>query len=199
MKPPEEQKRRSLLPLHDLGGQNLSAPINTNGHPLNGKKAGREMDGSKYKNERGAPTIDKREHELFTTFNNKRADDGPRTRKRDLRRFSVLTFTAEHVSPALVVPTPVVSTDLGLSFAANRKNWLFPQPGSPASRNASDVGGFGGGFSNPKNHPRSRSLTMKKYGRYRKLFLAGDDKQRKTVTARRRGTGVMMPPTTMHG
>lgn len=47
------------------------------------------------------------------------------------------TFTAEHVSPALVVPTPVVSTDRGLSFAANRRNWLFPHPGSPAQEEVS--------------------------------------------------------------
>lgn len=40
-------------------------------------------------------------------------------------------MTAEHVSPALVVPTPVVSTDLGLSLVAKRRNWLLPQPGSP--------------------------------------------------------------------
>lgn len=42
-----------------------------------------------------------------------------------------LTLTAEHVSPALVVPTPVVKTDRGLSLAAKRRNWLLPHPGSP--------------------------------------------------------------------
>lgn len=40
-------------------------------------------------------------------------------------------MTAEHVRPALVVPTPVVRTDLGLSLAAKRRNWLLPHPGSP--------------------------------------------------------------------
>ena len=45
------------------------------------------------------------------------------------------TFTAEHVRPALVVPTPVVSTDRGLSFAANRRNWLFPHRGHLRKRN----------------------------------------------------------------
>ena len=45
-----------------------------------------------------------------------------------------LSRSAVHVRPALVVPIPVVSTDRGLTFAAKRRNWLFPVPGSPTSR-----------------------------------------------------------------
>eukprot|EP00968_Pinguiococcus_pyrenoidosus_P016479 scaffold1596_cov302-Pinguiococcus_pyrenoidosus.AAC.48 len=41
------------------------------------------------------------------------------------------SLTAEHVNPALVVPTPVVMTARELSIAAKRRNWLFPVPGSP--------------------------------------------------------------------
>ncbi|OMH78615.1 hypothetical protein AX774_g7987, partial [Zancudomyces culisetae] len=41
--------------------------------------------------------------------------------------------TAATVSPALVVPTPVVSTDRGDNFAAYFKNCDFAVPGSPTS------------------------------------------------------------------
>ena len=58
-----------------------------------------------------------------------------------------ITLTAEHVRPALVVPTPVVRTDLGLSLAAKRRNWLLPHPGSPVIGGGAHKrkGGPGGG------------------------------------------------------
>mmetsp|Transcript_29980 Transcript_29980/g.101054 ORF Transcript_29980/g.101054 Transcript_29980/m.101054 type:complete len:271 (-) Transcript_29980:104-916(-) len=43
------------------------------------------------------------------------------------------SFVAEHVSPAEVVPQPVVRTHRGASFEANRRNCDFPVPGSPTS------------------------------------------------------------------
>jgi hypothetical protein len=39
-----------------------------------------------------------------------------------------LTFTAVTVSPALVLPIPVVRTERGINFAANFKNCDFPVP-----------------------------------------------------------------------
>lgn len=36
--------------------------------------------------------------------------------------------------PALVDPIPVVSTDLGVIFAAYLRNWDFPVPGSPTNK-----------------------------------------------------------------
>ena len=44
------------------------------------------------------------------------------------------SLTAVHVSPALVVPTPVVSTEREESKAAYRKNCDLPTPGSPMRR-----------------------------------------------------------------
>lgn len=39
------------------------------------------------------------------------------------------SLTAVTVSPALVLPKPVVITDLLLNLAANFRNWDFPVPG----------------------------------------------------------------------
>lgn len=41
------------------------------------------------------------------------------------------SLTAEHVSPADVVPQPVVTTQRGATLAAKRRNCDLPVPGSP--------------------------------------------------------------------
>ncbi len=43
--------------------------------------------------------------------------------------FNYFTLTAETVSPALVVPIPVVSMERGLSLHMYFKIWDFPAPG----------------------------------------------------------------------
>ena len=46
----------------------------------------------------------------------------------ELISLSALTFTAVTVSPALVLPTPVVKTDLGITFEAYFRNCDLPVP-----------------------------------------------------------------------